>query len=614
MYFDYSSMRKKWQIFTKIPEDFKINFPEINPIVLQLLYNRGIKDQPSIDEFLNPDYSQDLHNPFFFKDMDKAVERILKAIEDNEKITIFGDYDADGITSSALLKKFLEEVSYAYKMAAEVDKSDFIEVYIPHRGKEGYGLNSKALELIKNGGSRLVITVDCGISNKEEVEFGNSLGMDIIITDHHYPPADLPNAYAVINPKISGDNYPFDQLAGVGVAFKLVQGLVEKIIKLDLVRNDKKYFDEAYWKSIEKWLLDLVAVGTIADCCPLVGENRTLVKYGLIVLNKTKNLGLRELIKTIGIAKKNSDVIVYSNVDSWSVGFQIAPRINSAGRIDHANTSYKLLVTNDKKEAGEICKSLNETNNKRQNLTESSVQEAIEIIEKEEKDNFAIILKNDKWEAGILGLIAGKIAEYYHRPTFIFTKIGGELVASGRSIPQLNIIEALNEAKEYLFRYGGHSQACGLSLKDESLFKVFKEKFLKIAEERLKEIELVPALNIDMEIGLNEINWDIWEFIKILEPYGEANQRPLFLIKGLKILEIRLVGNDGKHIKLKLGSLKSNKFFNAIGFSLNSGDAGLDWGKRLQVEDILDAAAYVDVNEWNGNRELQLKLVDIKLT
>lgn len=615
-------MKKKWQIAEMVNRELKDSFPEIGLISLQLLHNRNINGTEEISGFLSPDYNKDPYDPFLLRDMEVAVERILRAFQNNEKITIFGDYDADGVTSTVLLKKIFTEIGGKFmRNGSQSDKAqtDLVDVYIPHRGKEGYGLNNNALDFIKNNGTGLIITVDCGISNFEEIIYGTSLGLDIIITDHHHPPEKLPRAYAIINPKVMEEKYPFRELAGVGVGFKLVQALVKK-----LEEQYSTIFDKNYLEGVEKWLLDLVAIGTVADCCPLVGENRVFVKYGLLVLNKTINVGLKTLLEASGIAKNQAKSVVSnrfgkelsseSDIDTWSISFQLAPRLNAAGRLDHANTAYKLLITQDIKEAQEIAQKLNDTNTKRQILTEQAVKEAMEMIEKDQRDNFVLFVKG-KWDAGIIGLIAGKLSEHYHRPAFAFTKIDSELVASGRSIPEFNLIEALEKVNKYLRRYGGHSQACGLSFGEEKFYDEFVRNFLGLAGKELEGKELLPILNIDALIKLDDISWKLWDELKSFEPYGEANPRPLFLIKDLKILEIKLVGQDGHHLKLKLQDA-SNKIINAIGFFLNDDRKNKDncWGEKLRIEDTIDVVAYVDVNQWNGTRELQLKLVDIRIS
>ncbi|MFH0854474.1 MAG: DHH family phosphoesterase [bacterium] len=664
-------MLKKWQIAEIIPEESQENFSGINPIISQFLYNRGILDKEMIRKFLHPSYADDLHDPFLFRDMGKAVQRILSALCNGEKITIFGDYDADGVTSTILMEKVLRKL---WKLEFRSKNYEFpkIDVYIPHRGKEGYGLNKDALKYIKDNGTGLIITVDCGVSNFEEVDYGNSLGMDIIITDHHQPQEKLPNGYAILNPKIIDDKYPFYELAGVGVAFKLAQGLITSL-------KFKGKSEKLKLESIEKWLLDLVAVGTVADCCKLIDENRVLVKYGLLVLNKTKNIGLKALIDfsiakrynnsvrcfnqngnrdagEFGISKEKLEIEnlkLNKDIDAWNVAFQIAPRINAAGRLGHANTAYELLSTDNEEKAQKIACDLDETNNRRQVLTEKSVKEAIDIIEREQKDKEVFFVYQKHWEQGILGLIAGKICERYYKPVFAFTKIEDEVVASGRSIAEFNMIEALREMengedkknklevkkseiggyKKYLKRYGGHSQACGASLMGEEFFEGFKETFLRIAEKKLKGAELYPKLNIDAELDIKDISWDLVDNIKLLEPFGENNPKPLLKFKNLKILDLRIIGNGGKHLKMKLGdsgikNWKINKdgrereeaeqkleigqeiTIDAVGFSMN--DEERLWGEKLKAKDAIDIAGYIEVNEWNGNSNIQIKIVDIK--
>jgi len=611
-------MQKKWQIQGEIKDEFRRLFPEINDIMLQLLFNRGIISREGMEKFLNADYAEHLYDPFLFRDMKKAVLRIIEAVKNNEKIIIFGDYDADGVTSVVVLEKVLNElISYEAgirnkkELQSKIKKQKSeINIYIPHRGREGYGLNKEALKYIKENGNSLIITVDCGSSNFREVEFANSLGLDIIITDHHQPPSSLPASYAIINPKIVDDKYPFRELAGVGVAFKLAQALIREIGK-----------EALNLEALEKWLLDLVAVGTIADCCPLIDENRVLVKYGLIVLNKTKNLGLRALINAVGIAKRGSNSVKYSNagqeidnfeISSWNVGFQIAPRINSAGRLTHANTAYKLLTSNNPECAEKIIETLNETNNKRQDLTKKAVFEAKEIIESSQKDNRAFFVKKN-WEPGILGLVAGRLCEYYNKPVFVFTKIGEEIVGSGRSIPEFNITDELFKVKKYVKRYGGHKQACGLSLLSEDVYDDFIKDFLKIAENELKGRDLSRFIKIDAEIELKDASWILWDEIKKIEPFGNSNDEPVFLFSGLEVVEAKAVGQDGKHLKLKLRD--NGSFINAIGFFFffEADENEQVWADKLNVGDSIDVAAFIDVNEWNGNRELQLRLIDLRM-
>ncbi|TSC95322.1 MAG: single-stranded-DNA-specific exonuclease [Parcubacteria group bacterium Athens1014_10] len=569
-------MKKNWRLNPKITPDLQNQFPEINPIVLQLLDEMGINTQEKIDEFWNPDYGQDLHNPFLFLDMEKAVKRIFKAIKKEEKILIWGDYDADGVTSSAVLYSTLK------KLGAQV------EVYLPDRELEGCGLNIEGLKKLKNKKIKLIITVDCGISNAEEAELVKKLGIDLIITDHHSQPLKLPKAYAIINPKLEKEKYPFRELAGVGVAFKLAQALLKES-KIDIE------------KGFEKWLLDLVALGTVADCEPLLGENRTLVKYGLVVLNKTRRLGLQELIK---ISNLNN------LLDSEHISFQLGPRLNAASRMDHANTAFELLTTESEKEAREIAKKLNQINQQRQLMIGKIMQEAKEQI-KGEKDKKIIIVESPKkwfWPVGIIGLVAGRLQDELYKPVIVITKIDKKgLQGSSRSVPEFNIVKALQECGRHLLRYGGHPEASGFSLEENKLSE-FKEEINKIAERELKNLELFSWLKINAKLDLGDINWDLQEELEKFEPFGESNKKPKFLSVNLQITGLEKLGKNEQHLKLSViqSSFNSKKF---IGFGL-----GKTIGSKLKIGDMVDIVFELGVNEWNGNKELQMKIIEIDIT
>jgi len=587
---------KKWILAKKISNRVINKFPEIHPVVLQLLSNRGLTSQEKIDEFLMPDYSQDIHDPFLFQDMRKAVERIIKAIEKKEKILVYGDYDVDGVCSAVLLVDSLKNMG-----AVSVD------VYIPDRETEGYGLNKEAIKEIAKEKTNLLITCDCGITSKEEIVLANDLGIEVIITDHHCQPPELPDkALAIINPKLEKEKYPFKDLAGVGVAFKLIQAL----LKDERIKIKNK-------EAFEKWLLDLVALGTVADCMPLLGENRTLVKYGLIVLNKSRRIGLRELIGVAGLDKKNNfnnnnnlKKLEFS-LDTYNIAFQLGPRINAAGRMNHASTAYRLLVTQDKEGARRIAFNLNQTNKERQKLVEKIFQEAKKQIGKvnsEKKILFALGEHKNNWLAGLIGLIAGKICENYYRPAIVMSETEKEIIGSGRSIPEFDITNALEKSKKYLARFGGHKGACGFTLKKKSLLKGFKNKLRKIAQEELRGKELMPSFLIDVEIKLNEIDWKLYEDLKKFEPYGEGNLRPKFLTKNLQILGIERVGQEGQHLRL---FLQDDEFNSKKFISFNSGD---EWGEKLKIGDRIDVVYEMSVNLWNGSKELQLKIIDLRFS
>jgi len=566
-------MIKKWQIAKKITEEFQDQFAEINPVVLQLLYNRGLIDQETIDEFLNPDYGQDIHDPFLFKDMKKALNRILSAIEKGEKITVHGDYDADGVCASAIT------VSTLQVLGARVG------VYIPHRVSEGYGLNKETVKELAKNGTKLIVTVDCGIASVKEVDFANQKGIDVIITDHHKQQLELPKAYAIINPHVEGEKYPFKGLSGAGVAFKLTQALVIK----DGGEKIKQGF--------EKWLLDLVAIGTIADCMPILGENRTLVKYGVIVLRKTKRLGLQELVKQTRFSLET--------LDTSSVSFGIAPRLNAAGRLDHANTAYELLISEDLEEVKKISKSLEKTNQERQRITEKLVSESKQQIGEVSRQKILFASGQD-WPVGVVGLVAGRLSDEYARPVIIMGEKKDEVVGSGRSIPEFDITVALIEIRDLLERFGGHASACGFTIRKENLNKL-KERLSEIALSRIKDEDMVKRLFIDGEVSLPDINWKLIRLIEDFEPFGVGNQQARFVVYGLELVDFRKVGVDGKHLRLLVKQGDIVKKVIAFGF-------GSAWGDKLKIGDKIDAAFEVSVNEWNGNKEIQLKLVDLKLS
>jgi len=565
-------MVKKWLVTKKITDDIRNQFAEVNPIILQLLYNRGLITQEAIDEFSNPDYGQDLHDPFLFQDMDKAVDRIFNAIEKKQKITVHGDYDADGVCSTVIVISALKE------LGAEVD------VYIPHRVSEGYGLNVDTVKGLDKNKTNLIVTVDCGISSKEEIDLANKKGIDVIVTDHHKQPPELPEAYAIIDPHVENEKYPFEELSGSGVAFKLVQALVQK-------DNGKKIKN-----GFEKWLLDLVAIGTIGDCVPLVGENRTLVKYGVVVLRKTKRLGLQELAKS---ARLNLGVL-----NTINVSFGIVPRLNAAGRLDHANTAYELLMTQDRESAKKVAQDLEKTNQERQKITEKILSAARKQIGEVDKQKILFAIGKG-WTLGVVGLVAGRLMDKYARPVIIMGENKKDIVGSGRSIHKFDITKGLIESREFLVKYGGHALACGFSLKKDK-FEDFKNKMIKLAQSRIRDEDMTRKFSIDSEVMLKDIHWELVNALEDFEPFGVGNQQPRFVTYDLEVIDLQKVGVDGKHLRLIVRQDKETKKIIAFGF-------GNGLGNQLKVGDSVDAVYEVSVNDWNGNRELQLKLVDLKL-
>lgn len=497
--------------------------------------------------------------------MEIAINRIIKAINNQEKVTIYGDYDVDGITSITVLKSFLKDVGLE------------ASYYIPNRLEEGYGLNTLAIDEIKNNGCDLMITVDCGISGIEEIKYANSLGIETIITDHHEPGSELPKAVAVIDNKRKDSKYPFRELAGVGVVFKLIQALGTKLgLK-----------EESYLK-----YLDIVCVGTISDIVPLIDENRVITKLGLLLVNQTKNIGLKSIINSCG----------YNNVDSNTISFGVAPRINACGRMGKAEEALNLFLCKNIVQAQELTKKLNMHNKERQEIEKNIFNNAIEIIKKQHLDkNKVIIVGGENWHHGVMGIVSSKITEMYFKPSILLSfEENGIGKGSGRSIPGFDLHEGLMKCSDILEKFGGHSMAVGVSVKKQNLNK-FIEKFEKVAESEHIE-DIIPIINIDAKVNLSDINKDMVESLKLLEPFGEANKMPIFAFKNLKIDSIRAL-SEGKHLKL---TLKDNNFIiNAIGFNIGS------LVEEYKIGDKVDIAGLLEINNYGGQDNLQINIRDI---
>ena len=559
-------MNKKWEYYNfdkeKIKEiSQKFNLPEF---IAKILVNRNIIGDKKIKVFLDPTRN-DFYNPYLLNDMEKAVNRIIEAINNKQKIIIYGDYDVDGITSITVLKKFIQ------------DRGIEIGYYIPDRLNEGYGLNKEAVKKIANEKYELMITVDCGITALEDVKYANSLGMDVIVTDHHEPLDIIPEALAVVNPKRKDSTYPFKNLAGVGVVFKLIQAISQK-----MELPEKEYLK----------YLDLVCIGTISDIVPLVDENRVIAKLGLKLVCVTKNIGLRELINSIRFKK----------IDSNAVSFGIAPRINACGRMGHAEEAIKLFLTENLVEAGDIADNLNKYNVTRQSIERKIYDEALEKIEKNNMNlENSIILGGENWHHGVIGIVASKITETFNKPSILICFDGEEGKGSGRSIVGFDLHEALCKSSEYLEKYGGHEMAVGLSLK-RSNFDSFKEKFQEIVEESdIKDI--VPIIKIDDEIDLKNVTMDMVREIDKLQPFGEENKVPIFLFRNLKIDSIRAI-SDGKHLKLSLKY--SNGWIDAIGFNMG------ELVEQYTIEDKVDVVGFLEINSYNNIEKLQINIKDMR--
>lgn len=559
-------MNKKWQIFepdkNKI-EEIKSKY-KVNQLLATILANRNILKEEDIRLFLNPTRN-DFYNPFLITDMDIAVNRIIKAIENKENITIYGDYDVDGITSITVLKSFLNDIGVE------------TNTYIPNRLIEGYGLNKEAIEKISKKGCNLMITVDCGISAIEEIEYANSLGIETIITDHHEAGNEIPKAIAVIDNKRKDSKYPFRELAGVGVVFKLIQAIGITL----------KLKEESYLK-----YLDIVCIGTISDIVPLVDENRVIAKLGLLLVARTKNIGLRSIINSSG----------YNKIDSNTISFGVAPRINACGRMGKAEEALELFLSKDKNEVNELTNKLNEHNRKRQETEKAIFENALEKIKAEHLDeNKAIIVGGKNWHHGVIGIVSSKITEMYFKPSILLSfEEDGIGKGSGRSIPGFDLHEALMKCSDTIEKFGGHSMAVGITVKKDNLEK-FKKEFEQIATQS-KIDEIIPIINIDAKVDLSDIDKEMVESLKQLEPFGEANKMPVFAFKNLKIDSIRAL-SEGKHLKL---TLKDNNYIiNAIGFNIGY------LANEYRIGDKIDVAGVLEINTFNGVDNLQINIKDI---
>lgn len=570
-------MKYKWII--REPKQFENDFLEVafgSEVVANLLLNRGINSTSKAKSYLYPKYYKE-SLPDEIPDLAKARDRILKSIERGEKIVIFGDYDVDGITATSCLLLTLRQFT------------NNVDFYIPSRLTEGYGLNIKAVEIMKDKFKvNLLITCDCGISNHKEIEFANSLGIDVIVTDHHSLPATFPPAYAVLNPKLLPGDHKMHFLPGVGVAYKLAEAILRE-------KNDNIQAGD---------LLDLVTLGMIADIVPLVGENRYLVQTGLPRLANTKKVGLKELLRVC---------VSPSILNTDHVGFGIAPRINAIGRLADAALAVKLLTTNDLPEAVQIATELDFQNKQRQLLCEETLNEAVEMIEEQGlgvSSNKCIVLAKEGWHHGVLGIVASKIVEKYFLPTILLTidKDQDIVKGSGRSIEQLNITEALEKSSFYLEKYGGHKAACGLSLRPEKL-NDFTFYFKQVVSEMLQNADIEPTLKIDLEIQFSELGYKLVDDINKLSPFGLGNPLPVFVSNEVEVVNVKTIGKDSKHLKLFLKpetNLK-NKFFEALIWNHNR-------SVHFNIRDKLKIAYTPKLNSYNGETSIQLEVRDWEIT
>ena len=554
-----SNHRPHWNILQPAPEEYakSISLP---PLIAQLLYNRGLTEDQVQYFFTRPPELE--YDPFLFTDMSKAVDRIYKAVRSGEKIAIYGDFDVDGITATLVLVEGLSWLGATH-----------ITHYIPDRLREGHG-QLLALEALRSQGISLVITVDCGITALNEVKNAQEDGLDIIITDHHTPLATLPQAIAVINAKRNNSKYPFLELAGVGVAFKLLQALY---------MNDNK-------KERLTELLDLVALGSVADMVPLVGENRHLVKEGLKVLNCTKRIGLKELIRISHLEP--------GKLDSKSIGWFLGPRINAASRLGNAEISYELLTTNSLIQAVELATELEKTNAERQILTTDTLSFVKEKLAGK-KDIPLLMDYDESYPIGIIGLVAGKLVDEFHKPAIVVSIGSDGCHGSARSIPEFNLTTALGQCQDLLTTFGGHPLAAGFTVSRQNLAQL-EDSLQEIAIDRLSQIDLRPVLNIDAEIPLSTLTGDIINLIQQLEPFGQGNPHPVFLTKKTKVKECYNFGNSNNYLKLELQ--QGDVSWQAVSFHSHM--------RQAEIPDYIDIVYNMEKRRWKGEEILQINLID----
>ena len=572
----------KWIVAEPVSKEVADTFAELNPIILQLLYNRGITDQQDVDVFLGPDWSRDVYSPFAFTTMQRAVDRVFLALENAEPIVDHGDYDADGICGSTVLFSTLQLLS------RKMNKDEsLLSVFLPHREKDGYGVQPETIErLSEERKMKLLITVDCGISNRPAVLKAKEFGVDTIICDHHQLPLpdDIPHEAIMIHPLSPGETYPNKHLAGTGVAFKLASALI--------IEAQKRGADlpEGY----EKWLLDLVAIATVTDVMPLTGENRVLEKYGLLVLNKTKREGLKQLINVAGSKPP---------LDTYSIGFQLGPRINAPGRIDHAMRAFELLSEEDPYEASQKAARLNEINKDRQKISEEVYKEVKAQVAQSDYTHMSFAIA-DHWPVGVAGLVAGKLVSEFGKPAFVLTQVKDHYAGSGRSLHGFDVTKAMKKADHVLLRYGGHPEACGMSCQTQDDAKAFFDIMHQEAITYFSDQAPEPQIDIDTSISFDQINWELVELLEQMKPFGQKNPEPIFLSEKVTIDAMQLVGKEGKHIRFTLS--QNGRKHKVIGFRFG------EWVHKLSLGDTIDVVYRIGVNEWNGNRSIQLVLVDLK--
>ncbi|MGQ9826744.1 MAG: single-stranded-DNA-specific exonuclease RecJ [Roseiflexus sp.] len=564
-----SARNKRWHVLETPPEfiaAYRHTFP---PLIAALLYQRGLRSDAAIHEFFAADYR--LNDPFSMQGMETAVQRIVAAIHNHEPMAVYGDYDTDGVTAVTLLVQAIGAMG------------GLIQPYVPHRVREGYGLNIAAIDTLVREGIRLLITVDCGISNVREAAHARAAGIDLIITDHHHPPSRLPDAVAIINPRQPECSYPFKHLVGVGIAFQLVRALARRGLRSTLQKDD---------------LLDVVALGTVSDMGLLIGENRVLVTHGLKALNAAQRPGVRALIQAAGMTP--------GKVTSTDISFGLGPRLNASGRIDNARLSYELLLAEEFETAQRLAHELNLQNRQRQELSKTVHEQASAQIKALGKQSHRlIILDGTDYPAGVVGLVAARLVEEYGRPTVLIERGEQWSRGSARSVPGFSMIDALTDCADLFERFGGHTEAAGFTIATHRL-PALEERLLRYAEQHLSDDLLMPGITVDAEVLPGSLSYDVLSELAKLEPFGHGNPQPVLMSRRMQVIGAWQRGNEGQHLKLRLIDAGSGNSFDAIAFRFGH------LARYFEQSRWIDIVYTLEADEWNGSPSLQLNIKDFR--
>lgn len=569
-------MANKWQI----------NKQNSTDLVEQLVHNRGITEPTEREKFLNPDWERDTHDPASFQQMEGAVNRVFDALQNVNKIIVHGDYDADGVCGTTVIFSTLELI---HEKTPNMPDRLELEAFLPDREKDGYGVALHTVERFGQEQVNLLITVDCGIANALELGRAAELGIDTIICDHHQLAPELPESAYIIHPLAPGEAYPNKTLCGTGVAYKFATMLIRE------ARRRGADIPDGY----EKWLLDLVAIATVTDIMPLLGENRVLEKFGLQVLNKTRRPGLRKIIEL-----SRSE---FGSLDTEAIGFQIGPRLNAAGRIKSAEVAFKALSAKTSQEAERFANELEMLNRERQRISGNAYDEARQMVEQETATVHAHVVWSETWSPGIIGLVAGKLVTEFGLPAFVLTRVGEQYVGSGRSIGGMHLVEAMRSCGDIFVKSGGHPQACGMTLASLEKVVAFKQGVQKFAADYFTSTDSKQIIEIEAELPLDQINWDLYERLNQFQPFGQGNPKPRFIARNLQVISAEPIGKTGQHLRLTINPPQGH-VWKMVGFNLGA------WIKKLFMGQLVDVVYELGVNTWNGNTELQCQIVDLRMS